>query len=264
MPLWTYHLPPLLLALLLVILVEAIALGGLHLFRRLMRHRIRYNDGINDAISGVVAAVGVFYGITVGLLAIGVWNAWEGAAALVSKEAAAIAAVYHDAGSYPAKERERLQSGMRAYAKAVVGEVWPAQQTGRVSFTGHRILDDVGVVLQTFEPATPGQTTLHAQTLQSYDKLRELQRLRNDAVDSGLPRVMWVVIWIGAAISVSVTYFYDIEDAKLHGMLVALMSAFLALTIFTIGENDKPFYGRFSIPHDSYTLIQQRLLEPTR
>ena len=113
MPDWAYHVSPLALALIMLVGIEAVAIVGLLLVRWLVLPRIRFNDGVNDAISGIVAVIGVFYGITVGLLAVGVWNTWSSAAELVSKEAAAIGAVYHDVDGYPPLPREELQSLLR-------------------------------------------------------------------------------------------------------------------------------------------------------
>lgn len=90
MPTWAYNMSPLALALLMVAVIEAVSLIALCLTRRYLLPRLRFHDGINDAISGTVQAIGVFYGITVGLIAVGVWSTYSNAGDLVSKEAAAI------------------------------------------------------------------------------------------------------------------------------------------------------------------------------
>ena len=64
-----------------------------------------------------------------------------------------------------------------------------------------------------------------------------------------------VRIWIGAVISTGVAHLYRIEDAKLHSLLIALMSGFLAVVLFMIVINDKPFYGIVSVSPDAYKLI---------
>ena len=71
---------------------------------------------------------------------------------------------------------------------------------------------------------------------------------------------MWVVIWIGAAFSIGVAYVYKIEDPRLHAILVALMSGFLALVLSMIVINDKPFYGYVSITPEPYKLILDRVI----
>src|SRR5215216_7373306 len=110
MPIWIYEIPPWQAALVMVLFVETISLGGLYLTRRFVTPRLHYSDGVNDAVSGTVQAIGVFYGITVGLIAVGVWNTNSNASDLVSKEAASIAALYRDVSGYPSPLRDELRA----------------------------------------------------------------------------------------------------------------------------------------------------------
>lgn len=109
MPLWAYEISPLQLALIMVARIEAVSLVGLLLARRFLLPHLRFHDGVNDAISGTVQAIGVFYGITVGLIAVGVWNTNSNSDDLVSKDAASIGALYRDVSGYP--EPARGKSG---------------------------------------------------------------------------------------------------------------------------------------------------------
>lgn len=264
MPMWAYQLPPLPLALIMVAVIEAVSLVGLLLARRLILPRLVFHDGVNDAISGTVQAIGVFYGITVGLIAVGVWTTNSTASDLVSKEAASIGALYRDVTGYPAPVRDKLQSGLRDYTHQVIEQAWPAQKQGRIVDTTTRILNDFQETLVSFEPSTPGQTALHSETLHAYNTLIGYRRQRIDAVGGGLSGVMWAVIWMGAAISIGVAYLYNIQDRKLHTILVALMAGFLGLVLFMIVINDKPFFGYGSISSDPYKLILERLIELDR
>ena len=264
MPLWAYNMSPLLLALIMVASIEAVSLICLLLTRRFLLPHLRYHDGINDAISGTVQTIGVFYGITVGLIAVGVWNTNSNASDLVSREAASIGTLYRDAGGYPAPVRDKLQLALRKYTHFVIEQTWPAQKEGRILDGGTLILDDFQSTLYTFEPTTAGQGALHNETLSAYNKLIEYRRLRIDAVGGGLSGVMWWVIWIGAAISIGVAYVYKIEDPKIHVALVALMAGFLGIVLFMIVINDKPFYGHVSISSDPYRLILEKLMDVSR
>ena len=261
MPLWAYETSPLKLALIMIVAVEALSLIGLLLAIRFLLPHIRFHDGVNDAISGTVQAIGVFYGITVGLIAVGVLSTNSNASELVSKEAASIGGLYRDISGYPESVRGTLQEGLREYTHAVIEKVWPEQRQGRIADDGTRVLNTFQETLLAFEPTTPGQAALHGETLNAFNKLIENRRLRIDAVGGGLPQVMWMVIWIGAAISIGVAYLYNIADAKLHIILVALMGGFLALVIFMIVINDRPFSGPNGIPPDSYQLVLDKLLE---
>ena len=246
----------------MVAFIEALALLGLVLVRRVVIPRLHYDDGANDAVSGTVQAIGVFYGITVGLIAVGVWNTHSNAADLVSKEAASIGGLYRDLNGYPSPLREQMQSRLRDYTVFVIEEAWPAQKRGQGQDVsrGVRLLDDFQTRLFSFQPSNASQSAVHGETLRAYNTLVEYRRLRIDAVGGGLSMVMWSVIWVGAAISIGVAYFFNIPDIKLHAILVALMGGFLAMVLFMIVINDKPFYGHASISSDPYKLILENLI----
>jgi hypothetical protein len=257
MPIWLYDVAPYTAALIMVAFIECIALIGLLLVRHLVVPRLRYHEGTHEAVSGTVQAIGVFYGITVGLIAVAVWNTNSNAADLVSREAAAIGSLFRDVSGYPSPAREELRMKLRVYTEFVINDAWPAQKEGRGQnvTTGVKILNDFQSTLFTFEPKSAGETALHSETLRGFNQFIDYRRLRIDAVSSGLSPVMWAVIWVGAIISIGVAYFYNIPDLKLHAILVALMAAFLAMVLFMIVINDKPFYGNRSISSDPFKLI---------
>ena len=266
MPIWLYEIRPFYTAIILVTFIEVASLIGLLLTRRLVLPRLRYDEGANDAVSGTVQAIGVFYGITVGLIAVGVWATYSNAAELVSKEAMAVGALYRDVSGYPEPTRTELKSKVREYTVFVINQSGPAQKIGQSQHVGTstRIMDDLQAKLYAFEPSTPGQNALHSDTLKAFNNLIEYRNLRIDAVDGGLSDEMWAVIWIGAIISIFVAYFFRIPDLKLHAILVGLIAGFLAMVLFLIRINDKPFYCYVSVSPDPYQLILDRVIDAAR
>jgi hypothetical protein len=266
MPIWLYEVSPPIAALIMVAFIECAALLGLVFVRSQVIPRLHYDDGANDAVSGTVQAIGVFYGITVGLIAVGVWNTSSSASELVSKESVAIGALYRDVSGYPSPLREELRASLREYTVFIIEQAWPAQKKGQGQTinTGTTILDEFQHKLHAFQPANLSESILHSETLRAYNSLIEYRRLRIDAVGGGLSTVMWAVIWVGAAISIGIAYFFNIPDIKLHAILVILMGGFLAMVLFMIIINDKPFYGYVSISSDPYKLILERLIDVSK
>jgi hypothetical protein len=260
MPIWLYEIAPWQVALLMLVVIEVLSLLGLFAARRFLLPSLRFNDGINDAVSGTVQAIGVFYGITVGLIAVSVWDTNSSSADLVSKEAASIGALYRDVSGYPPAIKEELRAKLRDYTVFTIEQAWPAQKKGQILDGGTQILDDFQSMLFSFQPSTTGQSALHQETLHAFNNLIENRRLRISAVRGGLSDVMWAVIWIGAAFSIGVAYFYKIEEPRIHAILVALMSGFLAVVLFMIVINDKPFYGYVSITPEPYKLILDKVM----
>ena len=266
MPIWLHEFSPRTAALIMVVFIECIALIGLLLVRHLLIPKLRYHEGTHEAVSGTVQAIGVFYGITVGLIAVAVWNTNSNAADLVSKEASSIGSLYRDLSGYPSPVREELRSKLREYTVFVIDQAWPAQRIGEGQQVsgGVKILDEFQAKLYNFEPSNNGQSALHSETLRAYNTLVDYRRLRIDAVGGGLSTVMWAVIWVGAIISIGVAYFYNIPDLKLHAILIALMGGLLAMVLFMIVINDKPFYGYNSISSDPYKLILENLIDVSK
>jgi uncharacterized membrane protein YdbT with pleckstrin-like domain len=51
---------------------------------------------------------------------------------------------------------------------------------------------------------------------------------------------MWAVIVLGAFISLSPSFFFKVEDARLHILEVLLLAVFIGLVIFIILSLDRP------------------------
>jgi hypothetical protein len=253
---WAYDIPAWMMALRIVVFFEVASLGGLYLTRRFILPRLHYHDGVNDAVSGTISAIGVFYGITVGLIAAGVWTTNANASSLATQEAASIGALYRDVSSYPEPARSELQASLKAYTIGVIEKEWPAHRLGQIAPEGARLLDQFQAHLSSFEPATTREQVMYGETLRAFNELVRDRRQRLDAVTYALSNVMWFVIWIGAGINIATVYFFHFKDARLHGM----MAGFLAIVVFLIVANDRPFMGDTAISPSAYQLILDTLI----
>jgi hypothetical protein len=259
MPNWIYQQPFPLIAFLLITVSVLCSLVGLYLTRSLVLPRLRFHDGVNDAVGGAVQAIGVFYGVTVGLIAIGVWTSYGNARDIVSREAVAAYTLHNNISSLPDPPRTRLRDLVRCYVDVIVND-WPKQKDGDEigpEDAGH--ITEIRRIMGVTEPATDGEKVRYSAAVQALNRLVEQRRLRIDANDTRIAGVMWSVILIGAAISIGIAYLFRIEDARLHGAIVTLMSAFLGLVLFMIVINDRPFLGSGLIQSSSYEFVAKAM-----
>jgi hypothetical protein len=209
----------------------------------------------------MLQSVMVFYGLAVALIAVSVFQTYSEASKVVTGEATALNAIYRDVSSYPEPIRSDLQKELRDYTDQVINQAWPSQRRGQIPSAGIERMSSFQGVLNKFEPATDGQKILHAETLHAYNLLIQARRQRLDAVNTGLPNVMWAVIVIGAFISLSASFFFRVEDVRLHCIEVLLLAVFIGLVIFMIVALDRPFRGDLGIPADPYKLIYNQLMQ---
>jgi len=244
----------------IVLALAAFALCGLRLVRRRVLPRLVISERDSEFSGSLVQAVMVFYGLAVALIAVSVWQTYADVSTTVSQEAVSIAALYRDVSGYPDPVRPVLQDDLRTYVRYVIDEAWPAQRRGEIPAGGVGLMDRFEATLFAFEPATEGQKILHGETLRAFNELIEARRLRLDAVGIGLPAVMWLVIVAGAVIGLSSTFFFRVEDARLHAIQVTLLAVFIGLVIFMIFALDRPFRGDLGLRPEPYELIYEQLM----
>jgi len=256
------NLPLVVSGLVIVGLLGLFAIVGMALVRRYVLPRLRIQH-VDSQFSGtMVQSVMVFYGLAVALIAVSVFESYSDVSKIVSQEASALAGLYRDVEGYPEPVRPALQKELQDYTQFVLHKAWPAQQRGLVETGGVEMMNRFQKTLIGFEPATEGQILLHAEALRAYNYLIEARRQRIDAVYTGLPSIMWAVIVLGAIISLSSSFFFQVEDGRLHGILVNLLATFIGLIIFMIFALDHPFRGELGISSEPYQLIYEQLMKP--
>jgi hypothetical protein len=193
---------------------------------------------------------------------VSVWQTYSDVSKILSQEATAIAALYRDVSCYPEPIRASLQHVLREYVDYVIHKAWPLQQRGQVPGGGVELMNHFQTTLFTFEPSTEGQKHLHGETLRAYNQMIQARRLRLDAVNTRLPNVLWVVVFAGALISLSASFFFKVEDVRLHGIQVVLLATFIGLVIFMTLALDRPFRGDLGLGTEPYQLIYDHLMKP--
>jgi hypothetical protein len=255
-----YDLPLWVVGVVLVVLLCSLAVLGLQVARRRIVPRFHIADDDGHFISTMVHSFMVFYALTVAMIAISVWETYDAAAKVASAEATALGTLYRDVSAYPSPAQAQLQGALREYTEHVITVAWPEQHQGRVPLGGIDRIDQVLKLLTGFEPTTEGEKILHAETLRAFNQLSDARRMRLDAVQTALPGLLWTVIFLGAALGVAGSYFFRVKDARLHRLLVTLLTTFIAMVIFVVFAFDRPFRGDMGIKAEPYQLVYDHLL----
>lgn len=257
-----FDLPLLVTGTAIIALLCLFGLSGLLLVRRRVLPRLRVETADSEFSGAMLQSVMVFYGLAVALIAVSVWQTYSDVSKIVSVEATSLAALYRDVSGYPESLRPALQKDLREYTENLISVAWPLQRRGRIPSEGVERMNRFQAKLIGFEPSTEGQKILHAEALRAYNIMIQARRMRLDAVDTGLPGVMWIVIVVGAFIGLSASFFFKVEDVRLHGILVTLLAIFMGLVIFMIFALDHPFRGDLGVSSESYQLIYDQLMKP--
>ncbi|SRR5579884_3112838 len=256
---WLYELPGWLLGLLMVSLCIGAAVLGMLATRKQARRLFGRPPGHNDMVSYYLETFGVFYGLALALIAVATWQNYTDVQRLVAQEAATLQVLQADVSWYPQPVRDELNQGLLAYTDFVIDEEWPAQHRGVLLGTGQQQLLAFRRPLMAFDPADEGQKTLHQETLQSFDHYLELRGLRLSHVGVGVPALVWLVLIVGAVLTVAITYCFSMKSLRTHVMLTVILSGFLSLLIYLIVMMDHPFRGEFAVGPGAFELARDRI-----
>jgi Zn-dependent protease with chaperone function len=257
---WVYDLPNWLFAVLTISAFVAFSTIGLWISRRLVL-RLFGGHPYNDVVSFYLSTAGVFYGITLGLIAVGTFTTFTDIDRGVSREAAAIAALYRNAGTYPEPARGELCRLMEDYTRFVIDEEWPKQRKGTLPPEGAERVTRLQETLGAFNPATEREKIIHAEALSQYNRMMEERRMRLQSVRSGLPLTMYMVVIVGAVLNIMVSWLFVVKIFRLHVFLNMLMAALLGLLVYLIAVMDNPFRGEFSVGPEAFEYVRDQLMK---
>ena len=252
-------LPPWLFALLTLAGFNAIALGGLVCMRRFGNWLGLYALIDNDALGWIFSAILVMYALSLGLIAVASWGNASAAAAAASEEASHIATVYRTLGGYPQPLQGELKDSVVSYAQSIIEKAWPAQRHGEITEAGIEIILHLWRRITQFEPTTDGQHVVHGQVLEDFNKLVEFRRRRIEAASYAVPGTLWVVVLVGAAVSIFGSYLFKIPSLPVHGLLTILLTTMIALLVFFIATTDHPYSGSNAIEPLAYEIVLRYL-----
>lgn len=259
---WFHSLPTIPLALVLVLTVLALAIGGLALVMTLLKRRNWHGQLDNSTIAGLFSALVGIYGIAAGLTAVAVWSNAGEAIARIDREATAIIVVNYHLGGYPPELQAQAKVRLYAYAQHVIDHEWPAQTRGERVGTGIEALASQRHTMDDFEPVTEAQKLVHAETLRAFTRLIEARRERIRAADeTALPGPLWAVVTLLGAIAIAGSYLLRIESFGLHAMVTALIAVPIALLMFFIAVTDQPFRGGIMLSDEPYRVAQSLILK---
>jgi hypothetical protein len=258
---WVYELPNWLFGVLTIAATTAVGLSGLYLTRRWVRRVHGDRHSHNEVVGYYLGAVCVFYGITLGLLAVATWQTYSDVETKVGQEAAAVGALYRDVSGFPDPNRTELQSDLRLYARQVIDVAWPQQRRGIIPQEEGVTLSTLQTHLIRFEPTTESQKAIYAEAYRWFNQVAELRGRRLQSVHGGLAAPIWIVVFAGAFLNIAVTWFFDMRSQRMHFWMTVFLSVLLGLLIYLLSALDSPFRGEIGVSPEPFEIMYARRMQ---
>ena len=186
-----------------------------------------------------------------GFVTVIVWQQFDNAGITLAREANYYADIYRDMNGLSPEFRQQAGAAMDDYIDAVVNDEWKLVGYGQRSEKVQALATKVWDLYSNYQPQTETQKIFLAESVRKMNEAGEMRRQRLMDASTGLNPVLWMALIIGACITIAFTFFFGSDNLILQLIMTTLLSALIALLLFTILSMDYPYSGDISVKPDA-------------
>ena len=203
------------------------------------------------------AFVGVLYAVALGLMVVGVQSGYAEVEMVVMKEAYLTGDLYIDSNGLSEPDRSEIQRLTKQYLRAVVDEEWAAISRGDdiTEDKAHLLLGELAHLIILHEPQSDRGLVVYGEMLGQLNALLDQRRERLHLGVDGVGLVTWIIVGMGAFMTIGMAWFYNTISPRAHYGLVGIMSVMFGLMIFLIVAMDHPLWGQFSVSSGPFSEV---------
>jgi hypothetical protein len=241
---------------LLIAVIVAIPTGLAMVTQVLIHNRVGVTGlAKNNEIAGFkFATVGVIYAVLLAFTVIVVWEKFNDAQSAVADEAGASAALFRYAqGKEP--EAVAMRTALTDYLKAAIEDDWPAMAREAESPTTVHALDSLYAAAIALERSGSRGVADMGEVFRQLDNVTAARRVRLHLSTGLVPNVIWIVLFMGALLTVGFTLFFGSENLLAQVSMTGVLSVLVTMGLVVIISIDHPFTGPVYIHPDALALV---------
>jgi hypothetical protein len=230
---------------LFLFLFTGLAMMGPFLVR--LRIRLAHLRGNNEVAGFKFAVIGVLYAVLLAFVVVISWERFHDAENALAQEAGGAATVYRVAGGLDESTDAALRANLSAYLNSVLRDDWPAMVRGRSSAVTTRVLSDLYDQVIGYHPANLGDSNLQSDLLSELDQVTRARRERLLMAEGTVHPVIWFVLFLGAALTISFTFFFGTENLIAQSLMTGILSAIILSAVLVVIALDRPYTGAVQV-----------------
>jgi hypothetical protein len=235
---------------LVVLAPIAFATLGVISVRKGMAGKVR--EGHNDVLVPLFLTAGTIYAVLLGFLVIAVWETYDQAKATCDEETSALATMYRETCGMPPQEQARMRFLVRDYTGVIVAKGWKIQATTGEAIPQARA--DVARMYREYSTMPPEQAASPINT-QFLNTLQDMSIARNKRLieaNERLPWVLWLGLFVGAAIVVGMTFLLYMDAIWPHVLMSSALATMISTLLFITLVLNQPFRGPLALTDEPY------------
>ena len=94
-----------------------------------------------------------------------------------------------------------------------------------------------------------------AEVLYQLDQLTQARRARLSLASGIVPGILWVVLFLGAALTVGFTFFFGAENLRAQSLMTGALSLLIFSGLLIIVAIDRPFSGTVKVHPEALAYV---------
>jgi len=243
----------------LIILVASVvlALAGMAVVRR--STRISTLEAHNEVAGAVYQTLATVYAILLAFVCVVAWERYDAAGNDALHEANTITSLHELAQGFSAPAREQLDAGLLHYTQLVVDDEWERMASGQESQGAERGIDELWQQYHEL-PQSDRQQPEYVESLHQMTALEDARGVRLDTATGQIPRILWVVLILGAAIAVSFTYLFGVQNFWSQTLITMALTVTISGVLVLTFVLDDPFRGDVRVRPEALHQVEHLLI----
>ena len=170
-------------------------------------------------------------------------------------KAGAAATVFRLSQGVAPERGAAIREATRYYLTSAIAIDWPAMESGTQSSATTEALNEIYNAVLKFQSLGTDERLVLAEMLRQVDRISEARRERRVMADGIVPAIIWVVLCVGALVTISFTFFFGSENLRAQALMTGALSFMIFAGLLTVAAIDHPFAGKVG-PQPLTTVIK--------
>jgi hypothetical protein len=203
---------------------------------------------LNNEVAGFkFSVIGVLYAVLLAILVIAVWENYNATNAAVRNEAKAVGDLTQLSYALPEQEGNAIRTSLSEYTNEVRQSEWATMARGLPSKTAAHALAHLTQAIFDIRADQLKDHALFQQALRQLALIEDNRNERLDSSDGSVPPILWLVMIVGALITLGYPAFFGTSTLLAQTLMTAALAALVALSLLPTMILDFPFTGQAAL-----------------
>jgi Protein of unknown function (DUF4239) len=203
-----------------------------------------------------LAMVGTFYAVLLGLIVIDAMTKFQQAEKTVAIEASALIKIYTYAERFP-EQKDKLEKLIEEYIQEITEVEFPLMEKGETDTKAKDLAFSMLQTVKVIDPVTDNQKAIYPNLLTLLSDFLDSRRERTRSTNFGEPAVEWIILIIGAVITITYTFFFTIDSDAIHLLMRGMATLMILMSLYLILLFGTPFSGDLKVSPEPFNRVNQ-------